>query len=54
VLGRAHAELSFLRVSDALADLPELLAGVQASTAQVHSAVTGRYFLDTHAIEWSA
>jgi uncharacterized alpha-E superfamily protein len=54
VLGRTHAELSFLRVSDALADLPELLASVQASTAQVHSAVTGRYFLDTRAIEWSA
>ncbi len=54
VLGRSHAELSFLRVSDAAADLPELLENLQAATAEVHRAVTSRYFLDTHAIAWSA
>jgi uncharacterized alpha-E superfamily protein len=54
ILGRAHAELSFTRVGDALADLPELLGDLQTATALVHTAVTGRYFLDTRAIEWSA
>ena len=54
IVGRVHAELSFLRVSDAIADLPDLLADLRAATAEVHTAVTGRYFLDNRAIEWSA
>ena len=41
-------------MSDAVADLPDLLAGLQTATAEVHAAVTGRYFLDNRAIEWSA
>ena len=34
ILGRSHAELSFLRVSDAAADLPELLEHLQDATAR--------------------
>ncbi len=54
ILGRCHAELSFLRVSDAAADLPELLEELQAATGEVHTSVMGRYFLDTQAIKWTA
>jgi uncharacterized alpha-E superfamily protein len=54
ILGRSHAELSFLRVGDAAADLPELLESLQATTGDVHHAVTRRYFRDTQAIAWTA
>ena len=37
ILGRSHAELSFLRVGDAAADLPELLERLQAATGEVHT-----------------
>jgi len=54
ILGRCHAELSFLRVSDAAADLPELLEELQSATGEVHTSVMSRYFLDTQAIKWTA
>ena len=54
ILGRCQAELSFLRVSDAAADLPELLEALQAATGEVHTSVMSRYFLDTQAIKWTA
>ena len=52
-LGRVRAELEFLRVDEALEDLPLLLRRLQSECAQVHSAVTRRYFEETRMIEWS-
>ncbi|MGH8986520.1 MAG: alpha-E domain-containing protein [Acidimicrobiia bacterium] len=52
-LGRVRAELEFLRVDDALADLPNLLRRLQDACAEVDVAVGRRYFEEARAIEWS-
>ncbi len=54
IVGRARAELGFLRVSDVVSDLGEHLESLQETMSAVHDAVAERYFLDTRAIEWSA
>jgi uncharacterized alpha-E superfamily protein len=54
VLGRARAELGFLRVEDVVSVLADRLERLQGTVAEVHVAVSDRYFRDTHAIEWSA
>jgi uncharacterized alpha-E superfamily protein len=52
-LGRQCAELEFLRLDDAMDDLPRLLAAIQQGCADVHSAISRRYFRETRVIEWS-
>jgi uncharacterized alpha-E superfamily protein len=52
-LGRVVAELEFLRVDEALEDLPRLLARLQRECAEVHVDVAQRYFRETRIIEWS-
>jgi uncharacterized alpha-E superfamily protein len=52
-LGRVVAELEFLRVDEALADLPRLLGRLQRECAEVHGDVANRYFRETRIIEWS-
>jgi uncharacterized alpha-E superfamily protein len=53
LLGRARAELEFLRVEDVIDELPSLLRKLQEDCAGVHAAVAGRYFRETRVIEWS-
>lgn len=53
LLGRQCAELSYLRVDDLVAILPDLLARLQTTGANVHAAVAARYFRETRTIEWS-
>jgi uncharacterized alpha-E superfamily protein len=52
-LGRVVAELEFLRVDEALEDLPKLLGRLQRECAEVHADVANRYFRETRVIEWS-
>ena len=52
-LGRVRAELEFLRVDEAMDDLPKLLARLQRECADVHAAIARRYFRETRVIEWS-
>ena len=52
-LGRVVAELEFLRVDEALEDLPKLLGRMQRECAAVHADVANRYFRETRVIEWS-
>jgi uncharacterized alpha-E superfamily protein len=52
-LGRVVAELEFLRVGEALEDLPHLLARLQNECSDVHASVANRYFRETRVIEWS-
>jgi uncharacterized alpha-E superfamily protein len=52
-LGRQCAELEFLRLDDAMDDLPRLLATIQHGCADVHTAISRRYFRETRVIEWS-
>ena len=52
-LGRVRAELEFLRLDEAMDDLPELLARLQHECADVHAAIARRYFRETRVIEWS-
>ena len=53
LLGRVCAQFEFLRVEEALRDLPRLLGKLQADCAEVHAAVARRYFRETRIIEWS-
>jgi uncharacterized alpha-E superfamily protein len=53
-LGPLRAELEFLRVDDALHDLPQFLQRLQREVSDVHVAVARRYFRETHVIEWNA
>jgi uncharacterized alpha-E superfamily protein len=52
-LGRVVAELEFLRVDEALRDLPRLLARFQQECTDVHRDVANRYFRETRIVEWS-
>lgn len=52
-LGRLVAELEFLRVDEALEDLPRLLGHLQSECADVHADVARRYFRETRVVEWS-
>jgi uncharacterized alpha-E superfamily protein len=52
-LGRQCAELEFLRLDDAMDDLPRLLSRIQHGCADVHAAISRRYFRETRVIEWS-
>jgi uncharacterized alpha-E superfamily protein len=54
ILGRARTDLEFRRAGELLRDLPAHLREVQAACAGAHTAVSGRYFRHTEAIEWSA
>jgi uncharacterized alpha-E superfamily protein len=53
-LGRMRAELEFLRIDEAIKDLPLLLARLQLEWAEVNSAIARRFFRETRVIEWSA
>jgi len=53
LLGRARAELEFLRVEDVIDELPSLLRKLQRHCAEVHAAVGARYFQETRVVEWS-
>ncbi len=52
-VGRAVAELEFLRIDDVVADLPTTLARLQNGLAQIHEALNRRYFREARAVEWS-
>ncbi|MCU1456022.1 MAG: hypothetical protein JWL73_114 [Actinomycetia bacterium] len=52
-VGRAVAELEFLRIDDVVADLPTTLARLQSGLAQIHEALNRRYFREARAVEWS-
>jgi uncharacterized alpha-E superfamily protein len=53
-LGPLRAELEFLRVDEALHDLPQFLQRLQRECSEVHAAVARRYFRETRVIEWSS
>ena len=53
LLGRARAELEFLRIEDVIDELPSLLRKLQHDCAEVHAAVARRYFRETRVVEWS-
>ena len=52
-VGRLRAELEFLRVGDALDDLPRCSRASSATAARSTSAIARRYFRETRVIEWS-
>ncbi len=52
-VGRAVAELEFLRIDDVVNDLPTTLARLQNGLAQIHEALNRRYFREARAVEWS-
>jgi len=52
-VGRAVAELEFLRIDDVVNDLPTTLARLQSGLAQIHEALNRRYFREARAVEWS-
>jgi uncharacterized alpha-E superfamily protein len=52
-LGRLRSELEFLRLDEALENLPTLLGRFQSELARVHAAIARRYFRETRVIEWS-
>ena len=52
-VGRLRGGLEFLRVDEALDDLPRLLTRLQRDCAEVHKAVARRYFRETRVVEWS-
>ena len=53
VLGRLRTTLEFLRVSDLMSDLPELLPELQRECGAASVAIASRYFRQTNVIEWT-
>jgi uncharacterized alpha-E superfamily protein len=53
LLGRARAELEFLRVEEVIDELPSLLVKLQQDCTKVHAAIGERYFQETRVVEWS-
>jgi uncharacterized alpha-E superfamily protein len=54
LLGRLRSQLEFLRIDEALADLPRLLERLQHDCNAVNAAICRRYFQETSVIEWTA
>ena len=54
LLRRAAADLEYRRLDELLAALPTHLGELQHTVATASSAIAGRYFRETRAIEWSA
>ena len=54
LVGRACAELEFVRVDELEASLPEQLAGLERAGIDAHLAIADRYFHASNAIRWSA
>ena len=53
LLGRARAELEFLRVEEVIDELPSLLGSCSRTAQKVHAAIGERYFQETRVVEWS-
>jgi uncharacterized alpha-E superfamily protein len=54
VVGRACADLEFIRVAELERSLPEHLARLERACAQAHDVVAKRFFNAALAIRWSA
>jgi hypothetical protein len=54
VVGRACADLEFVRVAELERSLPEHLARLERACAQAHDVVAKRFFNAALAIRWSA
>ncbi len=53
LLGRARTDLEYRVSAGLMADLPELLEGLQMTCADTGSALAARYFHHTAALSWS-
>ena len=53
IVGRTRTHLEFRRADELLADLPAVLAGLQAACSAVSDAVSRRYFRHTAAVTWA-
>lgn len=53
VSGRLRTELEYGQVADLLRDLPERLAGIQESCAEMTEAIAKRFFRRASAAEWT-
>jgi uncharacterized alpha-E superfamily protein len=54
IMGRLRSQLEFIRVDDALVDLPQLLRRLEREGTTVHAAIARRYFQATRVMEWTA
>jgi uncharacterized alpha-E superfamily protein len=54
LVGRACAELEFVRVDELAAGLPQQLGQLERAGAEAHEAIAERFFHASTAIRWSA